>query len=183
MDDFLGKVKEQAAWAKDEAAKLGKQVYEKTNNVIGKTKISFAISETDSKIKDVYSEIGKLVYERYAAGEDICEFAKESCEKIEALLKEKADLNEKLAELKETVKCAGCGKNNAADASYCSGCGSKLDVTRKNGGIEFEDEPIAVYSEDICTDADTAEVSDDDSVELKKVKKVVTIKAKKPEDE
>ena len=60
MDDILGKVKEHAAWAKDEAAKLSKHVYEKTNNVIGKTKISFAISETESKIKDVYAEIGKV---------------------------------------------------------------------------------------------------------------------------
>lgn len=178
MEDFLVKVKAHASKAKDEATKIGKHVYEKTNNVIGKTKVSFAISETESKIKDIYAEIGETVYARYCAGEEVCDFAKEICARIDELVKEKEDLVEKLEELKESVKCADCGKHNKADAAYCSKCGSKLNTTMKNGDIEFEAEPIAVYTEETAdSDADTEEVVDD--AEVGSVKKVVTIKAKK----
>ncbi len=178
MEDLLGKVKEHTARVKDEAAKLGKQVYAKTNNVIGKTKISFAINETESKIKDVYAEIGKRVYEKYSAGGDVCEFAQELCENIAELEKEKSVLKEKLAELKESVTCAECGKHNSQESAYCSQCGSKLNTTMKNGNIEYEEEPIAVYTDDVSEAEEAAEVIDDQ--EEKKVKKVVTIKSKKP---
>ena len=109
----------------------------------------------------------------------MCDFAKEMCESIDELIKEKADLNEKLADLKDTVKCSDCGKNNSADAIYCTKCGAKLNNTIKNNNIEFEDEPIAEYSDDIADseETDAAEVIDD--TDTAEVKKVITIKAKK----
>lgn len=179
MEDILNKVKEHAVWAKDGAAKLGKQVYAKTNVVLSKTKISFAISETDSKIKDMYAEIGKAVYEKYSAGEEICGFAEEMCISVDALVKEREDLKEKLDELKETISCQECGKDNDTGSVYCAKCGAKLDVSMKNGDIEFNSEPITVYS-DVSDDVNVncEEVIDDEEV---KVKKVVTIKSKKSE--
>ncbi len=178
MEDILNKVKEHAVWAKDEAAKLGKQVYAKTNVVLSKTKISFAISETENKIKDVYAEIGKAVYEKYSAGEEICDFAKEMCEGIDALVKEKDDLKEKLNEFKETVKCSECGKDNDTGSLYCAKCGAKLSVNMKNGDIEFNSEPITVYSDFSDDSSEGAEVIDDEDA---KIKRVVTIKSKKSE--
>ncbi len=167
MEEIFDKVKKHAVRAKDEATKLGKQVYEKTNTAIGKAKISFAIGETDSKIKEIYAQIGNLIYEEYCKG-NVLEAVKDSCEKIDELVKEKEELRDKLAELRETVKCSECGKSNEADAAYCTKCGAK--VNKKNGDIEYTDTPVAEYSEDI-----DHSYSEDDTV--------VTIKAKKPEEE
>lgn len=116
MDEFFERLKEQAYKAKDEAAKLGKQVYAKTNNVISQTKLSFAINETDSKIKDVYSEMGKKLYEAYLISGNCIDELKEECEQLDALFKEKEALREKMSELKESVKCPECGKYNKSDA-------------------------------------------------------------------
>lgn len=154
MEEVFDKIKEHAYKAKDGAVKLTKTVIDKTNNVVNQTKLKFAISETEDKIKDIYTEIGKAVYEKYAdTDEACCGFVAEKCGKIDALKEEVADLKEQLAQLKETVKCGSCGAYNHADDVYCSKCGEKL---------KDEDD----FEEDI-----------DDSVD------VVTITPKKPSED
>lgn len=202
MDEFFEKLKEHASKAKTEATKIGRQVYEKTNATIAVTKISFAINETDSKIKEMYESIGRIVYEKYLSQGEICDCVKDSCETIDELFKEKEVLLEKKAELKETVKCSDCGNYNKSGSSYCSKCGAKL--TEDAEGY-FEDEPdveitqteeevtpveaeekeeAAEQEEDVKEEADEeANTADVQESVIKKVKKVITIKAKKPTED
>lgn len=218
MDEFFERLKEQAYKAKDEAAKLGKQVYAKTNNVISQTKLSFAINETDSKIKDVYSEMGKKLYEAYLISGNCIDELKEECEQLDALIKEKEALREKMSELKESVKCPECGKYNKSDASYCSKCGAKLsdsddEYAQKQSEEAYDGEEedavtetvkeaarnakeavkeaaesakdaVKDAEEDIKDAAHYAKEEIEDAAEdvKKSVKKVITIKAKKPSD-
>lgn len=145
MDEFIGKVKEQASKAKSEAVNLGKRVYDKTNTAISIGKLSFAISETEGKIKDEYAAIGKIIYEKYLEkGGNVCDCVKAGCEAIDSLYAEKMTLKEKKAELKESVTCPQCGEFNKKTAVYCSKCGLKL-----------EEEPELAY------EADTVETGDD----------------------
>lgn len=65
MEEVFDKIKERANKAKDSAVQVTKTVIEKTNNIVNQTKLKFSISETESKIKDIYTEIGKAVYENY----------------------------------------------------------------------------------------------------------------------
>ena len=65
MEEVFDKIKEHANKAKDSAVQVTKTVIEKTNNIVNQTKLKFSISETKSKIKDIYTEIGKSVYETY----------------------------------------------------------------------------------------------------------------------
>lgn len=214
MDDFFERVREQAYKAKGEAAKIGKQVYNKTNNVISQTKLSFAINETESKITDCYTEIGKKLYEMYmVSGECIDEFS-EKCRQIDALLKEEEALRERMSELKESVKCPSCGKYNKMDSAYCSKCGSKLEAEENAEARHEDDEVKEEIKESLRTAAKTAgeavkdaaesakdafkdageeirdaadyakdEISDAAGEVKKTVKKVITIKAKKPSEE
>ena len=131
MDEFFDRIKFQASKAKDESKKITKQVVNKTNSLLGQTKVSFAISEAESKIDDIYKEIGKDVFVRYNKGEDFGTQINESCEKINALMEEVASLQNTLAELKVNVRCA-CGELNPKTSTYCSKCGQKLN------GAEFE---------------------------------------------
>lgn len=126
MEEMFDKIKVHAEKAKDGAVKITKTVIDKTNNVVNQTKIKFAISEIRGKIKDIYTEIGKTVYENYIETGDAAENITEKCVKIDALNEEMTELKERLAELKETVRCPVCDSYNHTDDVYCSKCGEKL---------------------------------------------------------
>ena len=143
MDEMFDKLKEHASKLKDGAVKLTKTVVNKTNNVASQTKIKFAISETQDKIKDIYAEMGKTVYDKYKSGDNVCECMIEKCAKIDSLLDEVAELNKQLAELKETVKCPQCDAYNNADDVYCSKCGSKMENAEQ---YEEEDEQVIIIN-------------------------------------
>lgn len=128
MEEMFDRIKEHAYKAKDGAVKLTKTVIGKTNNVVSQTKVKFAISETEDKIKEIYGEMGKAAYERYKESGNCCDGVAEKCGKIDALMEELTELKEQLAELKETVKCPNCGGYNHAEDAYCSKCGEKLDT-------------------------------------------------------
>lgn len=126
MEEMFDKLKEHAYKAKDGAVKITKTVIEKTNNVVNQTKLNFAIGETQGKIKDIYTEIGKAIYDKYTGTGEIEEALAEKMGKIDALNEELMELKENLAELKETVKCPECNAYNHHDDAYCSKCGAKL---------------------------------------------------------
>lgn len=160
MDDIFDKVREYAYKSKDEASKLTKQVIGKTGNIITQTKLNFTVSDIESKIKDIYTEIGKRVYERYEAEGTICEPMDDLCSKIDDLKAEAEDLKEKLAELKDSLKCPKCGEFNKSSAVFCSKCGTELKTTEDKA--------------DEVTEQFEADYEEDDS-------QVVIIKPKKPE--
>ena len=219
MDEFMEQVKETAYRIKDEVTRAGKQLYDKTNSVIGQTKLSYAISETEKKIKEVHAEMGKRIYEQYLATGEKPELLSEECEKLEALYKEKEALKEKMSELKLSVICPECGKYNKADAAYCNKCGAKLDddktgesvyVYEETGDEGDEDETAEEgvnedTAEPVVEDEAEADEAADENDEIKEeikeaaedikenltdaaqtvkktVKRVISIKAKKPED-
>ncbi len=144
MDEFFYKVKEQAAKAKDEAAKLAHQMVDKTNNLMTQTKIGFAVGETEDKIKEIYTNMGEKVYNRYTEGTLLCECMRESCEKLDELMEELADLKEKLSEVKNSVKCEKCGESNPKTACYCAKCGAALKEDDYTVESYKEDEVEAV---------------------------------------
>lgn len=161
MDEIFEKFKHGADKFKKNAAKMTKQVVRKTNDAVSQTKLSFAINETENKISEVYEEIGRSVYREYLKNGETSENMIESCRQVDKLLAEAEDLKEKVAELKHSVKCPGCGEYNKNGSSYCSKCGTEL---KKN-------------------DSDAAEEADEtEDEEEEPVKKVVTIRAKKPAD-
>jgi len=143
MEEMFDKLKAQASKLKDSAVKITKTVVDKTNNVASQTKIKFAISETQDKIKDIYAEMGKTVYDKYKSGDDVCDCMTEKCAKIDSLFEEVAELNKQLAELKETVKCPQCDAYNNSDDAYCSKCGSKMENTEQ---YEEDDEQVIIIN-------------------------------------
>lgn len=149
MDDFFDKVKEQAYKAKDNASKITKQIVDKTGNIVGQTKLAFAANETEDKIKDIFAELGKTVYEKYKADGDICECMEERCKKIDVLYEEVAELRSKLAELKDSIKCQNCGEFNKKSADFCSKCGNSLKAKADYEDFSYrydDDDVISIKS-------------------------------------
>ena len=61
-----------------------KAAAKKSNDIVEITKLNMSISAEEDKIKKLYSEIGKALYETYQKGEDLPDAFKESCEKIKS---------------------------------------------------------------------------------------------------
>lgn len=139
MDDIFDKIKDRASKAKDNAEKLAKEVAKRTSNAITHTKLSFAVNEAESKIKDVYTEIGKAVYSMHLEGMEQNEAFAASFDQLDKLNEEIELLNSKIAELKNSVKCSECGAYNSSESDYCAKCGSHIDHSENAAETDIED--------------------------------------------
>lgn len=169
MDEFFDKLKDGAYKAKGGAERIAKEVAKRTSNAITYTKLTFAVNEAQKKVNDVYTEIGKNMYEKYLEGEGYADTFTASFEQIDRLMDEISALNEKTAELKNTLKCPECGASNPAEADYCIKCGSHLSHETDD---DYEDDIDSAYEEAESLADDDDEDDDDD---------VIIINAKKPE--
>lgn len=183
MSEFFDKVKSGANKMLDEVAKVAKTASQKTNNAVTQTKLSYSAHETEGKIKSIYAEMGKKVYDACKAGGEIPDFA-ESIEKIDKMYEEIAELKAKIAELKESVQCEKCGEYTKAGSKFCPKCGAALTTIAEDFAEEFIENivpEVAVDTEEAAEEAAQAaqEINDTDEP----AKRVVTIKAKKPVQE
>lgn len=165
MEEIFEKLKSGAYKFKKGAKNVTKQVVRKTNDAVSQTKINFAINETESKITEIYEDMGRNIYREYLKNGEVAEGMLEGCTQIDKLFAEIDDLKEKIAELKHSVKCPGCGDYNKNGASYCSTCGTELKSAPDS------DDVSDVEAEDEVIEEETDKAAN---------KKVVTIRAKRP---
>ena len=148
MDEFIDKIKDGASKTKDAAGRIAKQVAKHTSNAITSTKLTYAINEANNKIKDIYSQIGKTMYEEYLDGATVNEQFADMFEKIDALMHDIEALQAKKAELKKATRCQQCDTLNPNDSDYCSKCGAKLekqdDVSDDEPAEEVEIDEIVI---------------------------------------
>lgn len=117
-------VEEVLCKAKDLADAAGK----KTGELVNLTKLRMEAAETQKAISDKLEAVGRVIYEAHKQEEGAA--APENLEAlftaINALEEKAAEITDKMDELRRTKHCSNCGKNNAADAAFCQGCGQKL---------------------------------------------------------
>ena len=110
------------------------------------TKLKFSISETKSKIKDIYTEIGKSVYENYKSTGEVIDDMEEKFGKIDAMTEEVNELKEQLYQLKENVKCPKCGAYNHSDDVYCSKCGERIYNVNSDDTDSYDDDEVVIIN-------------------------------------
>lgn len=137
MSDIFDTIKFGAEKAKDGAVNFGKQMVDKTNGFMSLAKIKFAISEEKSKIKDIYTDIGRVIYDNYTKGDYVEDAIREFCEKIDKHSEELMTLQTRADEMSNSIKCPECGENNKKNSTFCSGCGA---VLKKNAAEKAYDE-------------------------------------------
>lgn len=165
MDEIFDRIKGSATKAKDGATKIAKEVAKRTTNAITHTKLTFAVNETQNKVKDIYGEIGKNLYAKYLDGENCGEEFIDSFEQLDKLMDEVEALNSKIAELKNSLKCPECGAYNPNESDFCAKCGAHL--VKEDVEEEAEADIEEAFAE--------AETDDEDDEE------VIVINPKKPE--
>ncbi len=161
MDEFFDKIKDGASKAKDSAGKIAKEVAKRTTKAITHTKLAFAVNETQNKVKDIYSEIGKEIYAQHLEGADFGEYFADYFDQLDKLMEEIEMINSKMAELKNSLKCPECGAYNSNDSEFCSKCGAHI-----------KDKDVSDDKDDI---EDAFNAAEDDEEE------VIVINPKKPE--
>ena len=127
MDNFLEKVKANVSKFLGGAEKYTKVAAQKTTDIINQTKHTISINDLENKVVDKMVEIGGYIYAEHMEGAELPEELLEKCREVDSLKEEINELKAKIAELKDSRICPGCGEYNSDKNVHCSKCGTKLE--------------------------------------------------------
>lgn len=133
--------------------KIGRNITKTSKDIIKNTKLSMQLSAQEEKLKNIYIEIGKKVYEIYSYGGNIGQFFDEKYKEMVDIEKEISIIKGKIAENKESKQddirqqnnnndiidtrnqvsiveecriCNSCGQKNGLNDRFCIKCGRNL---------------------------------------------------------
>lgn len=129
--------------------KIGKNITKTSKDIIKNTKLSMQLSSQEEKLRNVYIETGKKVYEIYSYGGNIGEFFDEKYKQMLDIEKEISVIKSKMEEnknyesssnikediidrreqntnLQEHKICQSCGHKNNINDNFCLKCGRFL---------------------------------------------------------
>lgn len=118
--DFFNKLTKKATETYKTAA-------EKTGKLANETKLKIKISDYKSKISEVYTEIGKKVYQKYQLNGDfdIKSHIKEELERIDELNSQIRDCEAEILKLSDMRQCVKCKNTIDKTAKFCPACGAE----------------------------------------------------------
>ena len=100
----------------------------KTGDLAKEAKLRMKINENKSDINELYTEIGKKVYEKYVSEETFnMRYVEEECSKIDILSSEIESCLTSILELKNRKQCPKCFAEIDANATFCQKCSAKQD--------------------------------------------------------
>lgn len=115
LDDLLIKAKDFASAAGSKAQEMAEL-----------TKLRLQAAQLRSDLDANYLKMGEIVYELKKADTENEDLIAMCIAEIDAQHKELEELNQKIDDLKNEVKCPECMASNPKEALYCSRCGSAL---------------------------------------------------------
>ena len=127
IDDFTEKV-----------AKTARCAAKKSGELVEITKMNINIGIEEDKISKYYSDIGKLIYDRYLKNQNFDTEIEAICEHIkfkENLIKE---MNQKILNFKNMRICPNCNSQISTNFDFCNNCGTKQDNTEYYQEIVLE---------------------------------------------
>lgn len=104
----------------------GKAVGEKTRQGSDIVKANIKIASEERTLTDIYTEMGKLYYEKHK-DDPCCETMTELCAKAGEKLESIEELKKQVRTLKGVNICANCGAEVALDNDFCGKCGAKVE--------------------------------------------------------
>lgn len=143
MADFLGNlgkmISEKAEVVSKKAGETFDVVAKKTEQTVEIQKIKSQIHVMEKNNDRDYRDIGKIIYDKFKKGEgadaEFIELCDAIAEREEAILKAK----EQIAEIKGLEVCPNCEAHIEPNDTFCSKCGTKIDVEESEDTV-FEEE-------------------------------------------
>lgn len=140
---------------KDFFEDLGKRLGETAETVTSRAGEAIEIQRLKSQIRTLargnavdLMELGRTIYDRYKAGEEVEEDAKALCDAISDREDTMKSYEKKISRIKGSSECPNCGKMVARDMAYCPYCGEKAPEPEAD-----EEETEAGSGEDTVEDA------------------------------
>lgn len=120
------------------ANKTYKSASQKTGELAKEAKIKMKVSETKGKIKDLYEEIGKIIYQKHINGEEvkIQEDLNAYCSQIDELSKDIEKYQEEILALRNKRICGNCYVEIELSSKYCPHCGCEQPEETKEENID-----------------------------------------------
>ncbi len=107
----------------EKVSRAATSVSGKTREGVEITKLAAESRSIESDIRELYTRLGRTYYESNGKDADACA---ELCRKIDdqqALLQ---DIENRKLQIRNQVRCPGCGMVVAEDAKFCAACGMRL---------------------------------------------------------
>lgn len=101
-------------------------VGKKAGQMVDISKLRLSATEITREISNQFEEIGRMMYEAKKVEADPQEAMDAKMAAIDELYEQLDAVNDKLNELKKTIKCEKCGAQSAKGTLYCPKCGTKL---------------------------------------------------------
>lgn len=105
-------------------AGAGQNAVQQAKNVTDVAKLNSEISSKERAIAKLYTEIGRIYYDRHKddpAAEEL-----QTISEISALYGEIIQCQETIKGIKGIVKCPVCGADVSVESLFCSACGEKM---------------------------------------------------------
>jgi len=112
-------------------AQTSKDAAQKVKDITETVKLNGLISDEESRIKDLFAQIGNAYYETYGSAPE--QKFLEYVAGINAAKAKIADCKEQIGQLKGIVKCSKCGGDVQPGVPFCTGCGNKIEQVAAPG--------------------------------------------------
>lgn len=113
---------------------LGKRIGETAENMTAMAGDAIEIQRLKSQVRNLargnavdLMELGRTIYDRYKAGEEVEESARALCDAIKDREASMDEYERKIAKIKGASECPKCGRMVARDMAYCPYCGEKVE--------------------------------------------------------
>lgn len=119
------------------ASETYKGAAEKTGKIAKEAKLKMKINDNKSKINELYKEMGKKVYQKHTANEDLCikKDLEEECAKIDILSSEIDTYHKEILELSDVKVCIQCKEPMDKEAKFCPKCGAKQPIVEETAEV------------------------------------------------
>ncbi len=95
---------------------------------LGTTKLNRQAAREEEKIEKLESDIGALIYQKFARGEKVDDELVAPCQEIAKVRQGIEDVQEKIRQLKGLKKCPACTAEIDEEQTFCSKCGAKQEA-------------------------------------------------------
>ena len=103
-----------------------KKAVKKSGEVVEITKLNLQISNQEDKANQLYSEIGKKLYNKYNRGDTVDAGVVGFCEQVDEIEAGIRVTRRRLADMKNTRICPECKAEVKKECVFCPKCGEKV---------------------------------------------------------
>lgn len=111
---------------KDKAGDVVNVAGKKMGDAYNVTKVRLAIADKQSSLRNLYKELGEIVYRNYKGGDDDFRETEDKIAEIDLLNESIEELRSEYRQIKNIAICPSCRAEVAGDMNYCPRCGAEM---------------------------------------------------------